>query len=66
MVNNQTAWVIVKINADYNYIYNVIDYEYIASGNDDYYYLRSCHRLQLITITPCLFYISIFKIRREH
>ena len=35
--------------ADYGYIYNVIDYDYIDSGNGDY--LRSCNRLQLITPT---------------
>ena len=51
MVNNQTPCVIVKVIADYDYIYNVIDYDYIASGNGDYDYLRSCNRLQSITIT---------------
>ena len=37
MVNNQTSCVIVKVIAYYDYIKNVIDYEYIASGNGDYY-----------------------------
>ena len=45
MVNNQTPWVIVKVIADYYYIYNVTDYDYIAFGNGDYNYLRSCNRL---------------------
>ena len=49
MVNNQTPCVIVKVIADYDYIYNVIDYDYIASGNYDY--LKSCNRLHSITIT---------------
>jgi len=46
-VNNQTPCVIVKVIADYDYIYNVIDY--IASGNVDYDYLKSCNALQSIT-----------------
>jgi len=45
MVNNQTSCVIVKVIADYN----VIDYDYIASGNYDYW--RSCNRLHSITIS---------------
>ena len=53
MVNNQTPCIIVKVIVDYDYIYNVIDYDYIASGNGDYDYLISCNRL-LITITPTL------------
>ena len=40
MVNNQTPCVIVKVIADYDYIYNIINYDYIASGNSDYDYLR--------------------------
>jgi len=40
-----------KVIADYDYIYNVIDYDYNASGYDDYDYLISRNRLQLITIT---------------
>ena len=53
MVNKQTTSVILKIINDYDYIYNVIDYDCNASGNGyyDYYYLRSCIRLQLIMIT---------------
>ena len=51
MVNNQTSCVIVQVIADYNHIYNVIDYDYIASGNGDYGYWRSCNRLQSIMIT---------------
>jgi hypothetical protein len=47
----KTWWVIT----DYDYIYNVIDYdcEYIASGmgDYDYDYVRLCKRLQSITIT---------------
>ena len=41
----------MKVIADYDYTYNVIenDYDYIASGNYDYW--RSCNRLQSITIT---------------
>ena len=38
MVNNQTHSVIVKVIAYYDYIYNVIDYDYIASGNGHYDY----------------------------
>ena len=47
MVNNQTPCVIVKIITEYDYICGVIDYNYIASGNNDYDYLRSCNRLRL-------------------
>ena len=40
MVNYQTSCVIVKVIADCDYIYNLIDneydYDYIASGNGDY------------------------------
>ena len=36
----------MKVIADYDYIYNVIDYDYIACRNDDY--LRSCNRLPII------------------
>ena len=48
--------VIMKLICHYYYIYNVINYEYnyIACGNCDYDYgydyLRSCNRLQSITI----------------
>ena len=59
MLNN---CVIVKVIANYDYICNVIDYnyDYIASGNGDYDYdydyLISCNRLRLpITITPTLY-----------
>jgi len=45
MVNNQTPCVILKVTADYDYIYNVIDY--IAFGNANYNYLISRNRLQL-------------------
>ena len=43
----------MKVIADYDNIYNVIDYDYDynVSGNDDYDYLRSGNRLQSITIT---------------
>ena len=45
----------MKVITDYDYIYNVIDYDYdyIAFGNDDYDYdyLILCNRLQSITIT---------------
>ena len=33
MVNNQTPCVIVKVITDYDYTYNVIDYDYIVSVN---------------------------------
>jgi len=46
----------MKVITDYRY--NAIDYDYIASGNDDYDYLSSCNRLQLIMVTPCLVYSS--------
>ena len=39
MVNNQKPFVIVKIIADYDY--NIINYDYIASGNGDYF--KSCN-----------------------
>ena len=44
MVNNQTSCVIA------DYIYNVInyDYDYITSGNGNYW--RSCNRLRLPNI----------------
>ena len=29
----------MKVITDYNYIYSVIDYDYITSGNGDYDYL---------------------------
>ena len=32
---NITFSVIMKVIADYDYIYNVIDYNYFASGNGD-------------------------------
>ena len=48
MVNNQTPCVIMKVIIDYGYVYNVIDYDYTASGNGNYDYLRSCTRLQSI------------------
>ena len=51
MVNNQTPCVIMKVIDDYDYIYDVIDYNYLASGNGDY--LKSCNRLP---ITPTLYY----------
>jgi hypothetical protein len=53
MLNNQTYCVIAKVIADYDYIWNVIEYDYgyIASGIGDYDYLISCNRLQSITIT---------------
>ena len=45
----------MKVIADYDYIYNVIDYDYdyFVFGNNDYDcdYLKSCNRLQSITIT---------------
>jgi len=55
MVNNQTPYAIRKLITDYEYIHNVIDYDYIISGNGDYEYLRSCNQLQsvMITINPC-------------
>ena len=51
MINNQTHCVIMKVITDYNYIYNLIDYDDIASGNGNYDHLRSCNRLQSIMIT---------------
>ena len=45
----------MKVISDYDYLYKVVDYDYnyIPSWNADcdYYYLRSCKRLQSITIT---------------
>ena len=42
----------MKVISDYDYITNVIDYDCIASESHDYDhdYLRSCNRLQSITI----------------
>ena len=65
MINNQTPCVIVKVIADYDYIYNGIDYDYSASGNGDYDYLRSGNRLQSITITPTLMANSYCSIRTK-
>ena len=59
MVNNQTPCVIVKIIAVYDYIYNVIDYDWIASGNAYCDYLKSCNRLKSITITSTLLYSDL-------
>ena len=44
--------VIVKIMIDYDYIYSVIDYDYLATGNGNSDFLRSYNQLQFITITP--------------
>ena len=43
----------MKVIAEYEYIYSVINYDYIASiyGDYCYDYFRSCNRLQSITIT---------------
>ena len=43
--------VIMKVISDYDYITNVIDYDYIASESHDYDYLISYNRLQSISIT---------------
>ena len=45
--------VIVKVIADYDYITNATDYDYIAfeSNDYDYHYYRSCNRLQSNTFT---------------
>ena len=50
----------MKVISDYDYITNISDYDYedydyIASESHDY--LRSCNRLQSITITPSLIYV---------
>jgi len=47
MVNNETPCIIMYIITDNDYIYNVIDFDYIGSGNGDYDYLRSCNQLRL-------------------
>ena len=46
----------MKVITGYDYIYNVYNYDYIASGNGDYGYdyMKSCNRLQSITIIPPL------------
>ena len=55
----------MKVITDYNYVYNVIyyDYNYFAFGDYTYDYdcdyLKSCNQSQLITITPSLFAISV-------
>ena len=49
---NHTPCVIVKVITDYDYIYNVIDYDYIPSENVDCDYMRLCNRLQSITDYP--------------
>jgi len=36
MVDNRTPCVIGKVTIDYDYIYNVIDYDYITTGNCNY------------------------------
>ena len=46
-----THCVIVKVIDDYDIIYDVINYDYIAYGNGNYDYLKSYNRLQSIRIT---------------
>ena len=36
MINNQIHCVIVKVIVGYDYIYNIIDNDYISSGYGDY------------------------------
>jgi hypothetical protein len=40
----------MKVITDYDYIYNVIDYDYITSGKGDYDY--GCDYLRLLAIIP--------------
>ena len=47
LIIKKTPCVIVKVIADYDYICKVIDYDYIASGDGDYDYLKSCNLLRL-------------------
>jgi len=49
----------VKVIADYDYIYSVIDDDYTASGNGDYNYMRSYNQLQLNAIISIMLYIRI-------
>jgi len=54
----------MKVLTDYDYVYNIIDYNHMASENGDYEYyydfLRLCNQLWIpITITPSLQYIGL-------
>jgi len=45
-VNNWSLWVIMKVITDSNYTYDIINHDYIASGNNDYdyNYLTLCNQ----------------------
>ena len=45
MVNNKKTCLIMRVITEYDYIYNVINYDYITSGSSDADYLRSSNRL---------------------
>ena len=60
MATSEAYCVIMKVIADSDYIYNVIDYIYIASGNGDYDYWRSCNSLQ--SITPTLVPLNVITV----
>ena len=57
--NNQTPCVIVKVIADYDYIYNVINYYYTGYVIGNYDYLIPCYQLQLL-ITSTLNATDVF------
>jgi len=42
IINNYVPSVITKVITVYNDIYNVTDYGYLGSGNNNYDYLSSC------------------------
>ncbi len=52
----------MKVITDYDYIYNVIDYDYIASENVNWDCVIDYNPLRLsITITPCYDIVSWIK-----
>ena len=61
MVNNQTSCVIMIVIADYDDIYNVINYNYIISGNS--YYWKSCN---LLPNTPNLMQTNMDSSQKDH
>jgi len=63
MLNNQSSCVIIKVIAGYDYIDNVIefDYDYVTPTNYYYDYLISCNRLKSVTMTDGEYPMYSFK-----
>jgi len=64
LAHNDVGWrfpsLFAKLNVDYDYIGNAIDYDYISFlvNSIDYDYSKNCNQLQSITISPCLHGLS--------